>query len=137
MWKLLSDSTHVKVAETFAVRAAVLRPFLKRLVPVLQALSARPYANLVYGYWSHATFLIGTAPQYGLSHPPHLKILCIEGESRGFLIGCGESRHSEWGVSNGKRIGCWTHCTDEQVVSIVDRIVERELSDFAQSEPGD
>ncbi len=134
MWKLLSDSCHVKAAETYAARAAVLRPFMNRLTPVLRTLSTRSYSNQVFGHWSLAVFHIGTAPSYEFSNPLYPQILCIDQDKRGFLVGCGESAHSEWGISNGKRVGCWTQCTSDDIVSIIDRIVERELADLNRSD---
>ncbi|MES2791933.1 MAG: hypothetical protein V4719_20130, partial [Planctomycetota bacterium] len=82
MWKLLSDSCHVKTAQTYAARAAVLRPFMNRLIPVLQTLSTRSYSNQVIGHWSLAAFLIGTAPRDEFSNPLYPQILCIDQDKR-------------------------------------------------------
>ncbi len=99
---------------------------------ILLQLAKRPYANKVYGHFSHTFFYIGTAPNYeaGLTGSYHT-ILAIEPLEDRFHIGYGATSLSKWGRSliAGKleEWGNWNVYSESEAVSLVDRIATRDL----------
>jgi hypothetical protein len=110
---------------------AVFRRSMTVLARVLAELATRPYAQQVYGYWSHAIFVVGTARSYEESHEAsHYDIFCIEPsepDGRYFLVGSGETPRGEWGCRDGKRVGRWERCLEHEIVPLIDDIMERQL----------
>lgn len=113
---------------------------MKSLAKILSELAKRSYANKVYGHFSHECFYIGTAPNYEASLTgAYHSIIAIEPIEDRFLIGYGAAPLSKWGRSlvAGKleEWGCWDLCPESEVVSLVDRIVTRDLEALSSRQP--
>ena len=127
MWYLLSDKCHSRCALEF------LRE--KTLAKVLDIVSARDYANDVYGHFSHFAFVITTAPSYEISASPlHRKILVIspsENKNYDFRIHYGCSPLLKWDSEfrNGEKNRCCEQieCVEREAVQLIDNIVRRDL----------
>jgi hypothetical protein len=127
----LSSIYHSESCEKRAVTMAVFRRSMTVLARVLAELATRPYAQQVYGYWSHATFVVATAASDDKSHEgSHYDIFCIEPsepDGRYFLVGSAESPQAKWGYCDGKRVGRWKRCLEHEIVPLIDAIMERQL----------
>lgn len=128
---LLSDPRH---AASCLRRGAALAPLQR----VLSKLASHVYADQVYGYWGHDWFFIGTAPsgevEEGLKYR---EILCIVPCGKSFRIGFGATPTSDWSwsASNGQahEVGMWQNCSEEEVVSLADEIITRDLNSLAEN----
>lgn len=128
MWKPLSAPEHEPHSQLVTGR-------MESFGRILSELANRPYASKVYGAWSHACLYIGTAPNYqAYQTGAYRLILSIEPLEDRFRIGYGETASSKWGRSLvGERLeerGCWEVWSEQDVVSLVDRIVTRDLDGF-------
>lgn len=133
MWRLLSapeQESDCKLATND----------MKSFAKILSELARRSYADQVYGHFSHECFFIGTAPNYEASLTgTYHRIIAVEPLEDRFLIGYGGAPLSKWGRSlvAGKleEWGCWDLCTESEVVSLVDRIVTRDLEALLFRQP--
>jgi hypothetical protein len=105
----------------------------------VQELSAKSYAERIYGWWTHYTFVLSTAPSYEEAKDPgHWDVLAIMflPDQQRFLIGYSKTADSEWGMwlrpgeSEWVYAGEWKRCTEVEVVPLVDEIVMRDLDAF-------
>lgn len=133
MWELLSVTEHEFYSK-------LVTGNMESFARILSELARRPYASKVYGHFSHACFYIGTAPTYEASRTgSYHRILAIEPLGDRFRIGYGKTSLSKWGRSliagKLKEWGCWEVCSEEEVVSLVDRIVTRDLDALSSKKP--
>jgi hypothetical protein len=124
----LSDPSH---AAACRARGNSLAP----LGRVLSELASRPYANQVYGHWGHDWFFIGTAPcDEEMDSPLDREILCLVPVGKRFRVGYGETPTSEWGWRLAEdevtveQSGCWQECSENEAVTLADRIITRDLN---------
>jgi hypothetical protein len=115
MWLPVSDPSHAEGRE-FGEGG----PLSDRFKHVLQEIASRPFACKVYGHFSLARFIIGTAPSYATRHNPgHRNILCIDDTGSQFRIGYEKTSAGKWAN--------WRDCPDSEVAPFVEKTVTEDL----------
>lgn len=106
-----------------------LGPSVRKLAGVLFELKDRPYAEMVFGHWSHAVLHLGFSSRY-LPDGPRWEhsVIIIEPTPSAFWVGWPRESSFDWNPDPSDASSVWETLDVEELIRRSDSVLKAELA---------